>query len=80
MTAIIFGDLDDANSDVSKAIEAAGDKVFQLKPEAGTNPKVFYLGAPPPGLDARPVEQVPVGDGIQKNGAPEYAGGTVPWK
>ncbi len=79
MTAIIFGDLDDPGSAVSKAIAAAGNAVFQLKAEAGTSPKVFYLGAPPSD-DARLVEKVPVASNVQLKGAPENAGGTVPWK
>lgn len=36
-----FGDLDDKNSDVSKAIEGRKWKV--LAPEAGTKPQIFYL-------------------------------------
>ena len=74
-----FGDLDDPNSDVNKAIDAAGTAVFRLKTEAGTNPKVFYLGEPP-SRDARLVENVPVAEGIQQEGDPAYDGGTVPWK
>lgn len=80
MFAISFGDLDDPSSDVSRAIEAAGTDVFVLKPEAGTKPKVFYLGAPP-SADARPVEVVPVSEGVQIEGAPSaIAEGKVPWK
>lgn len=36
-----FGDLDDANSDISKVI--ATRKYKALAPEAGTNPQIFYL-------------------------------------
>lgn len=39
--AMIFGDLDDPNSDISKAM--ATRKWKSLIPEAGTDPKVFYL-------------------------------------
>jgi len=77
--AIVFGDLDDPNSDVSQAIDAAGSAVFRLKEEAGTSPKVFYLGAPPQG-DAHLVEQVPVPANVQAAGDEAAAGGTVPWK
>lgn len=39
----IFGDLDDPTSDVAKAVQR---KAFTVrKPEKGTGPKVFYLGA-----------------------------------
>ena len=78
-SAIVFGDLDDANSDVSKAITAAGSSVFRLKTEAKTNPKVYYLGEPPTN-DARLVEIVPVEEGVQKEGDSDLGGGTVPWK
>ncbi len=40
-----FGDLDDPDSPVSQALRAAG-RVDVLKPEAGTQPKLFYLNAP----------------------------------
>jgi Fe-S-cluster-containing dehydrogenase component/formate-dependent nitrite reductase membrane component NrfD len=40
--AILSGDLDDPQSDVSRRI--ATDKVSVRKPEKGTNPKLFYVG------------------------------------
>ena len=43
--AIHFGDFNDPNSDVSKMI-AERDK-FQLKPEAQTNPSVYYCSPKP---------------------------------
>jgi Fe-S-cluster-containing dehydrogenase component len=36
-----FGDLDDPNSDVSKALRSR--KYKTLAPEAGTKPQIFYL-------------------------------------
>ncbi len=40
-----FGDLDDPESDVSRAIRAAR-RVDVLKPEQGTRPKLVYLNTP----------------------------------
>jgi Fe-S-cluster-containing dehydrogenase component len=36
-----FGDLDDPNSDVSRALENRRFKM--LAPEAGTKPQIYYL-------------------------------------
>jgi Fe-S-cluster-containing dehydrogenase component len=76
--AIIFGDLDDASSDISKAIAAASTK-FQLQVAAGTKPKVHYLNGALPS-SAKPIEMAPVKTGVQKKGDPKLGGGTVPWK
>ncbi|MFN4070803.1 MAG: 4Fe-4S dicluster domain-containing protein, partial [Thermus caldifontis] len=40
-----FGDLDDPESPVSRALREAG-RVDVLRPELGTRPKLFYLNAP----------------------------------
>lgn len=39
--AMVFGDLDDPNSEISKLLTSR--KNHSLKPEAGTKPKIFYL-------------------------------------
>jgi len=40
--ALMFGDVGDSGSDISKAIKSANAKV--LKPDAGTSPSVYYAG------------------------------------
>jgi Fe-S-cluster-containing dehydrogenase component/formate-dependent nitrite reductase membrane component NrfD len=47
--AIISGDLDDADSEVSRLIDVIPSQV--RAPEQGTHPKVFYLGATEASLD-----------------------------
>ncbi len=42
VSALVFGDLDDPNSDVSKAISAFNAK--PIRPELGTSPKVYVTG------------------------------------
>lgn len=41
--ASMFGDIDDPNSEISQKIRQAGDKVYQLRSEAGTEPSVRYI-------------------------------------
>jgi len=41
--AIVFGDLDDPKSEISKMLTSYGTTV--IKPELGTRPKVFYIAA-----------------------------------
>ncbi len=47
--AIVTGDLDDPNSEISRIL--ARDKTAVRAPEQGTNPKVFYRGADQASLD-----------------------------
>lgn len=54
--AIIFGDLDDPNSDVFKIIRAK--RSFQLREEFGTRPKVYYVGSAPLAAGIRQIEKV----------------------
>lgn len=53
--ALIFGDLDDPESDVSKAIERPH---FRLLEEAGTDPRVYYIGGQAPTDDTRQIEKI----------------------
>jgi tetrathionate reductase subunit B len=42
--ARIFGDINNLQSDISRRLVAAQGKASVLKPEAGTTPRVFYIG------------------------------------
>ena len=46
--ALVFGDLDDPNSEVSQLI--ANNAVKRIRDDLGTKPKVYYLGFPPKSL------------------------------
>ncbi|MBI4303125.1 MAG: 4Fe-4S dicluster domain-containing protein [Chloroflexi bacterium] len=48
-----FGDLDDPKSDVSRLLRQR--QSFRLLEELGTEPRVYYLGFPPPVENARPL-------------------------
>ncbi len=45
VSALLFGDLEDPNSDVSRIL--ANKRWFRLLEERGTGPRVYYLGIPP---------------------------------
>ena len=42
--ARIFGDINNRQSEISQRLQAAEGKTRVLKPEAGTDPRVFYIG------------------------------------
>jgi Fe-S-cluster-containing dehydrogenase component len=46
--ALTFGDLDDPNSEASKALAAKADRVEIFKPELGTQPLLRYISLPKP--------------------------------
>ena len=54
--ALHFGDLDDPNSIVSRLLQKKPH--FRLLEEAGTEPRVFYTGGHPPGVEVRQIEEV----------------------
>ncbi len=56
--AIHFGDLDDPNSDVSQLLQRKAS--FRLLEEAGTEPRVHYVGGHPPGAGTRQIEEIKV--------------------
>ncbi len=53
--AILFGDLNDPESKISKAV--AENAVQVIKPESGTNPHVFYIGLDIESVEARQEEE-----------------------
>ncbi len=54
--ALKFGDLDNPESPVSKLLRR--ENAFRLKEDLNTQPKVFYIGRPPPAEGARQIEPV----------------------
>jgi molybdopterin-containing oxidoreductase family iron-sulfur binding subunit len=56
--ALIFGDLDDPKSAVSRVIRSDGRGHFRLLEEAGTEPRVHYVGGNPPTPESREIERV----------------------
>ncbi|MFQ5568858.1 MAG: 4Fe-4S dicluster domain-containing protein [Rhodothermales bacterium] len=55
--AIIAGDLDDPNAEISKML--AENKVTVRKPEQGTAPKLFYIGGDDTAMHPTAVERTP---------------------
>lgn len=56
--ALQFGDLDDPNSNVAQLLKRKPH--FRLLEEAGTEPRVFYLGGKAPVTHTRQIEEVRV--------------------
>jgi Fe-S-cluster-containing dehydrogenase component len=53
VSALLFGDLDDPNSKVSKAL--AKGRSWRLLEELGTEPRVYYIGGRPPSHATQPI-------------------------
>lgn len=51
-----FGNINDPNSEVHKALHSK--RFFRLAEEAGTQPSVYYLGAPPPAPEIRQIDAI----------------------
>ncbi len=68
--ARIFGDLNNADSEISRRLKAAEGKTSVLKPEAGTRPNVFYIG-----LDKELDGRVDVGSATEMMWRPNQHGG-----
>jgi len=54
--ALIFGDLDDPESEVSRLIREK--RTWRLLEEHGTEPRVYYVGGAPPSTEAHQIEAV----------------------
>jgi molybdopterin-containing oxidoreductase family iron-sulfur binding subunit len=57
-SALHFGDLDDPDSEASKLLRTKPS--FRLMEDAGTQPRVYYVGASAPSESAHPIEVVKV--------------------
>ncbi len=79
VSALHFGDLDDAGSDVFRILTERGHEAFRLKESVGTSPKVYYLGKYPD-ENSRLIEIVPVKENVQLLGEAELEGIIIPWK
>ena len=58
-SVLLFGDLEDPNSDVSKLLVEKPS--FRLLEELGTEPNVYYVGGAPPTETTKQIEGVPIG-------------------
>jgi len=54
--AIVFGDLDDPDSDVSRLLREKPS--FRLLEDVGTEPRVHYVGGHHPTEDTRQIEEI----------------------
>lgn len=59
--AIHLGDLDDPDSNVSRLLQSRAS--FRLLEEAGTEPRVYYVGGRPPNATTRQIEEIRVREG-----------------
>lgn len=59
--ALLFGDLEDPNSDVSKAL--AKKRAFRLLEEKGTQPRVYYVGGAHPSRRMRKIALITPANG-----------------
>jgi hypothetical protein len=67
---LTFGDLDDANSEVSKLIRERG--AVQLRPEYGTHPSIYYVDSQRIGMTDSTVETEPAaGQEVVRKVVPE---------
>lgn len=68
--ARIFGDINDPGSEISRRLKAAEGQTQVLKPEAGTTPRVFYIG-----LDAQLNGRVDGAAAADMMWRPDHQGG-----